>query len=301
MSDELDLQFAHIGLHVGDTKAAAEFFVDRLQLDLLEENADEGDTFLRVATGSRGALSRTRLRFPETRSEVRLIGNPGAPLADGNHANRGTCHVCFYTDDLRSTWGNLEKAGTRLCSTDIIKIRGGVFDGGSCIYCVGPDGFRIEFLEGPAYLDGTLRDPAKVLQVRRANEASHIGLHVRDRDLSLAFYRDLLGIREVAGWLEKTESTRAVIGYPTAELWMSILRLPGTQSFFEIIEYRGVDGVEIDNSLRSNGACHLSFRVSDMSAMLSKLESFGSAILHREDRSVWCEDPDGYRVQFTSE
>lgn len=299
MKGELGLGFDHIGLHVGNLDDAATFFVNHLQLDMLGRG-EERDRFLLTASASTRPLETIRLRFPETRSEVRLIGNPGAPLADADHANPGTCHVCFYTNDLDSTWFLLEQQGTQLCSTGIINIEGGVFDGGKCIYCVGPDGFRIEFLDGPAYLDGSRRDPRAVPLDRRANEASHIGIHVRDRDRSLAFYRDLLGIEEVAGWLEKTQSTRAVIGYPEAALWMSILRLPETQSYLEVIEYRGTSGSPIDNSLRSNGACHLAFRVSSLDRIRSMLNENGTAILSESDNGLWCEDPDGYRVKFST-
>src|SRR5690606_9233832 len=164
---------------------------------------------------------------PETETRIRLVGNRAGPSVDADHKNPGTCHVAFYTHDLDSTWANLAEGGTRLVSTEIVKITGNVFEGGKAIYCVGPNGIRVEFLEGRAYLDGSPRDPAAVPNRQRANEASHLGIHVRDRDRSLAFYRDLLGIEVVAAWLEKTPSTKAVIGYPEAELHMAILRMPG--------------------------------------------------------------------------
>lgn len=302
----LELEFEYIGIHVDNLDNALRFFADYLQLDVLERGEERNPVLLGCA-GVNHPLGLARLRFPETRSEIRLIGNPGAPLADGDHANQGTCHVCFYTGDLDSTWAHLADKGTRLCSSGVIPIKGGVFDGGKCIYCVGPDGFRVEFLDGRAYLDGSVRDPGAVRGDRRANEASHIGLHVRDRDRSLAFYRDALGIEEVAGWLEATASTREVIGYPNASLWMSILRLPGTQSYFEVIEYRGTDGVPIDNSLRSNGACHLSFRVNSLDAVLDRMDKFGALRLDGAPAdaagrpSAWFEDPDGYRVCFVQD
>ncbi len=245
------------------------------------------------------------LRFPETHVTLRLTENPGAPCIDASHKNKGTCHVAFYTDDLDSTWANLEEINTRLVSDRVVEIVGGVFDGGKAIYCEGPDGYRVEFLEGRAYLDGSYRDPDLVPKTSRANEASHMGIHVRDRDRSLAFYRDLVGMEVVHAWLEETASTRSVIGFPEASLNMAILRMPGTQSYFEVIEYQGTDGVPVDTHNRNNGTVHISYEVADLDDMAARLKTFGSPMISDGivtggdgTRSLCCEDPDGIRVQF---
>lgn len=297
MADDLGLRFDHIGMYVNDAEAAGRFYIDHLQMEMAGRDNEANDFLLR-ATGNANPLDRVRLHLPEAQSEVRLIGNPGAPLADANHVNPGTCHLCFYTDDLEQTWAYLERQGTRLISTHIVRLDEGAFDGFRVLYCVGPDGYRVEFLQGPLYLDGSARDASAIPQDQRANETSHVGIQVRDHDRSIAFYRDVLGIEHLAGWLEDTVSTKAVVGYPSAALMLSILRLPGTQSYLEIIEYRGVDKTPIDNSLLSNGACHLTFRVNDLAAIQKRLEASGTSILHVDADHLWCADPDGNRVQF---
>src|SRR5690606_31559035 len=99
-----------------------------------------------------------------------------------------------------------------------------------------------------------------------------------DRDRSLAFYRDLLGIEVVAAWLEKTPSTKAVIGYPEAELHMAILRMPGTHAYFEVIEYQKTDGRPIDTDNGNNGTCHMAFAVDDLDEVHDRLRRFGAPI-----------------------
>lgn len=296
--------FDHIGLYVSNLKKAKAFFVDTLQLDLLRETNQYSPLLDRMIDGTGRQLREAWLRFPETVTQIRLIENTGAPLIDTDHANPGTCHVAFYTDDMVQAWTALERAGARLISTGLVPIIGGVFDGGKAIYCAGPDAYRIEFLEGPAYLDGRPRNalgPTRKL----ANEATHIGIHVRDRDKSLAFYLDLLKMDLVAAWLEKTAPTKAVIGYPEAELNMAILRLPGTHAFFEVIEYQKTNGTPVDTRNHNNGTLHLAFRVNDLEHALGQIHDFGSPMvtdgivtLENDARVFCCEDPDGIRVLF---
>lgn len=306
MTDNLSLRMSHIGLHVADLDAALAFFCDRLQLDLLSRRTGSDPMVAEMVGQKPEALETATLAFPETETRIRLVGNRAGPSVDADHKNPGTCHVAFYTHDLDSTWANLAEGGTRLVSTEIVKITGNVFEGGKAIYCVGPNGIRVEFLEGRAYLDGSPRDPAAVPNRQRANEASHLGIHVRDRDRSLAFYRDLLGIEVVAAWLEKTPSTKAVIGYPEAELHMAILRMPGTHAYFEVIEYQKTDGRPIDTDNGNNGTCHMAFAVDDLDEVHDRLRRFGAPILSGGivdlpdgGRGLWCTDPDGIRVQFT--
>jgi lactoylglutathione lyase len=305
MPTEELLRFRHIGLHVSDLNAALRFFRDGLQLEVLSRGKEDDPMAAAIIGPTSPALDCAILRFPETHVTIRLTENPGAPIVDTEARNPGTCHVAFYTGDLDRTWAHLDENGAHLVSDRVVSIVGGVFDGGKAIYCVGPDGYRIEFLEGPAYLDGSHRDPAAVPNTSRANEASHMGIHVRDRDKSLAFYRDLVGMEVVAAWLEETPSTRSVIGYPEASLNMAILRMPGTQSYFEVIEYQNVGGAPVDTHNSNNGTVHIAYDVSDLDALAQKLETFGSPMvtdgivaLVEGSRGLCCEDPDGIRVQF---
>lgn len=305
MATNQPLAFSHIGLHVRSLEQALSFFVGQLQLEV-ESRGPVDDALVRTLIEEPIApLEGARLRLPRIPASIQLTENRQAPSVDNRHPNPGTCHIAFFTHDLEDTWHSLAGKGCKLVSTGIIPIDTGVFGGGKAIYCVGPEGYRLEFMQGPAYLDGSRRDPDAIPNLQRANETCHIGIQVRDRDRSLAFYRDLLGIESLAEWLEADASTKAVIGLPEAELNMAILRLPGTHACLEVIEYRNTSREPVDTRNRNNGTFHLAFCVPDLHATLQRLTTFGSrllapGILSLPDgrRTLCCEDPDGIRVQF---
>ena len=160
MTTSQRLRFRHIGLHTGDLDAALGFFSERLQLPVLSRGPADDPMLADMVGLPPEQLPTATLRFPETHVTIRLVENRAGARVDADARNQGTCHVAFYTDDLDSTWACLADGGSRLVSEEIVSIVGGVFDGGKAIYCVGPDGFRIEFLEGRGYLDGSTRDPS---------------------------------------------------------------------------------------------------------------------------------------------
>lgn len=301
----------HIGLHVRDLDRSLDFYRGQLGLELVDRRTVDDDG-MRAATGLPAAeLDVAVLRFPETAAYLEVVkyrGAGGTPV-DTTHGNPGTCHVGFYTDDLDETWATLERSGSQLQSTEIVTIEGGVFDGGKVIYCTDPDGIRIELLEGGAYLDGSRRDPHAVPTASRANEASHVGIHIGDLDRSLAFYVDGLGLEVVSRFVARDLGTRKVIGLLEAELNMAILRLPGTSAFFEVIEYQQVDRVRVDPHHANPGTCHLAFYVDDLDRTWAGLRDAGSSLVStgvttlapgvlEGGRTLYCQDPDGIRVQL---
>ncbi|MFA7586879.1 MAG: VOC family protein [Novosphingobium sp.] len=282
------IRFEYIGITVSDIIGAARFFGEGLQLPRLHEGFEEAD-------GTR----RVRFTFPRSGAEVHVLQCLTDKAIDANHANPGTAHIAFYTDDIDKAFADMERHGARLCSDEIVQIVGGVFDGGKALYCAGPDGIRVELMQGPVYLDGTERCDRAELQARNANEATHFGVHVRDRDASLAFWRDLLGMRSVAEWTEASAATRSVIGYPQASLHMAILRLLQTQSFCEVIEYRGTAGQPVERARGKAGAFHFAFSIDavDAADLARKAGALGLECLE-DEAGLSCIDRDGFHIRF---
>ncbi|MEZ5735876.1 MAG: VOC family protein [Novosphingobium sp.] len=289
------IEFAHIGVSVSDIGEASRFFSQGLQLRKCHEGRETG--LLPLANGSGREVQRVRFEFPRSGTEIHLIENGDAEPIDADHANPGTCHIAFYTDNIEKALSGMEACGAVLCSDEIVPIVGGVFDGGKALYCAGPDGIRIELMQGPVYLDGTARENRAELPIQNANEATHFGVHVRDRDVSLKFWRDLCGMSTVAAWTESSPATRAVIGYPDAFLHMAILRLLQTQSFCEVIEYRGVNGTPVDNSIERPGVCHFAFRADNLE-QISSLAIAAGLVCFPTSSGIACFDPDGFFVSF---
>jgi catechol 2,3-dioxygenase-like lactoylglutathione lyase family enzyme len=134
---------------------------------------------------------------------------------------------------------------------------------------------------------------------------THVGIAVSDLDRSMRFYRDLLGFR--------SEHALDVEGEPTDTL----LRLRGTKLH---AEYLSRDGVRIEllhfaspaaparpeRPLNQYGLTHLSFRVTDMDAVLTALRAAGERVLEEtvirfpEWQSAACfvADPDGQLIEL---
>jgi lactoylglutathione lyase len=302
----------HVGLHVRDVDRSLAFYRDQLGLDLVDHGTT-GEPHVGEILGYPGVeLDRALLRLPNTDAYLQLVGyrNVDGTPVDPLHGNPGTCHVAFYTDDLDETWATLEANGSQLQGADITVIEGGVFDGGKVIYCTDPDGIRVEFLEGRAYLDASERDPDAVPKAARANETSHAGIHVSNLDRSLAFWVERLGFEVVAKFVAQDPGTRAVIGLPAADLNMAILRLPGTNAFFEVIEYQNAPGRHpVDPDHANPATCHIALRVDDLDATWAMLQAAGSELVStriveipggrlKGARALYCTDPDGFRVEL---
>ena len=134
---------------------------------------------------------------------------------------------------------------------------------------------------------------------------SHVGIGVSDLERSLRFYRDLLGFTP--------EHALDVEGEPTDTL----LRLRGTKLH---AEYLSRDGVRIEllhfasppapphpeRPMNQYGLTHLSFRVTDMDAVLAGLRDAGERVLEEtiirfpEWKSAACfiVDPDGQLIEL---
>ena len=134
---------------------------------------------------------------------------------------------------------------------------------------------------------------------------THVGIGVSDLQRSLRFYRDLLGFT----WEHELD----VEGEPTDTL----LRLRGTKLH---AEYLTRDGVRIellyfaspaapprpDRPMNQYGLTHLSFRVTDMDAVLEALRAAGERVLEEtvirfpEWQSAACMilDPDGQVIEL---
>jgi catechol 2,3-dioxygenase-like lactoylglutathione lyase family enzyme len=156
-------------------------------------------------------------------------------------------------------------------------------------------------------------------------EMGHFGIHVQDVERSLAFYRDLLGMEQVAYFEESDQTVRDVTGYPDGELKTAHLRVPNSDMFMEIIKYEQPKGTPVDPQPANPGTVHLAFFVDDLQATFDRLIAAGVEPAGRvtdiplslmEERiagetqwpgnlqrliggkAVYIRDPDGIRVEL---
>lgn len=152
---------SHVGIHVRDLAKSLKFYRDELGMEVVAEWVVEDPSTREVIDLPEATLSMAVLRLPGTRAYLEIIEyrNVDKKPVDTFQANPGTCHICFYVDDLDELYNRLIAKGVRAVSRRVVPVKGGPLDGGKCVYMMDPDGIRVEFLESDRYLDGTLRTP----------------------------------------------------------------------------------------------------------------------------------------------
>src|SRR5262249_61627845 len=87
----------------------------------------------------------------------------------------------------------------------------------------------------------TVRSSLGIATASRFGGVNHFGIEVADLDRSVAFYRDLLGLELVTTWVRDQGYIQELVGYPGVELHVAVFRLPLSDVFLEILEYRNVE------------------------------------------------------------
>ena len=100
----------------------------------------------------------------------------------------------------------------------------------------------------------------------------HTGFTVRSIDRSIAFYRDLLGFELVFQWNPQAPYIGELVGYPTVDLHGAILRVPGSDVFLELLEYRNIPEKSVDMANGNIGNGHIAFYVDELAAALREAE-----------------------------
>jgi glyoxylase I family protein len=139
-----------------------------------------------------------------------------------------------------------------------------------------------------------------------------IGLHhstigVGDLDRSLAFYRDLLGLKEVRVWVESDPQVDLIVGLEDAHLKIAHLDTGG--GVVELIEYTRPKGRPISPAFRQCdvGPTHIAFLVDDIEGFYQKLKDVGVKFScpPQERPNGWKAtyffDPDGSTLELLQE
>ena len=136
----------------------------------------------------------------------------------------------------------------------------------------------------------------------------HTGFTVSSLERSLGFYRDLLGLELVFQWNPQAPYLGELVGYPQVDLHAAILRIPGSDTFLELLEYRNVEGVPVDMRNGNVGNGHIAFTVDELDPLWERLAAAGVKSIsppvtptigpNKGGRAVYCIDPDGFRVEL---
>lgn len=136
----------------------------------------------------------------------------------------------------------------------------------------------------------------------------HTGFTVSSLERSLAFYRDLLGLELVFQWNPEAPYLGELVGYAQVDLHAAILRIPGSDTFLELLEYRNVEQQPVDMRNGNVGNGHIAFTVDELDPLFERLAAAGVKSVsppvtptigpNKGGRAVYLIDPDGFRVEL---
>lgn len=142
----------------------------------------------------------------------------------------------------------------------------------------------------------------------KITRAHHTGFTVRSLERSIAFYRDLLGFEVAFQWNPQAPYIRELVGYADVDLHAAVLRIPGSEVFLELLEYRGIPEKTVDMANGNIGNGHIAFNVDELDALYERLTKAGVQSVSKPvtptvgpnagGRAVYLIDPDGFRVEL---
>jgi catechol 2,3-dioxygenase-like lactoylglutathione lyase family enzyme len=122
-------------------------------------------------------------------------------------------------------------------------------------------------------------------------------------DDALAFYHGLLGFAIVSDRISADGGK--FVGVPGAGIRICILEIPDSSVAIELLQYRGADGNAVSTRPIDPGSGHLSFWVSDISAMHRRLVENGVEVISgpvdaaSTRKKFYARDPDGFWLELT--
>lgn len=118
----------------------------------------------------------------------------------------------------------------------------------------------------------------------RARSIDHVSLPVRDLEVAVAFYRDVLGLEPVP---------RPELGIPGA--WLAA----GAAQVHLIATPAGMQ-VDVPPPTLNPAASHVAFAVDDYAAAIARVRERGLEVIETspEAGQLWVRDPDGHVVEL---
>lgn len=299
-----------VTITVSDLDRAVEFYTTVLACRKLDE-IEQASAPLERLTGVFGARTReaTLALGQERLRLVQFLAPEGRPVPPDSRSNdRWFQHIAIVVSDIDRAYAHLRAHRVRHASTGPQTLPPSIpaAAGISAFYFKDPDGHALEIIQFPSGKG----DPRWHVSPRDGElflGIDHTAIVVADTDVSMRFYRDVLGMR-VAGESENAgteqEHLNNVFG---ARLRITALRAasgPGV----ELLEYltpRDGRAAPLDSRLNDLWTWRTELRTEDMSLLARTLR--GAKITHVSpepveslgDTSLTVRDPDGHAITIT--
>lgn len=311
-----------IGITVGDLAREANFFTDVLNFERVGV-ATEPSSALSRTTGLENARAKTaRLRLGSELIELTEYESPrGVAFPPDSRGNdRWFQHIAIVVSDMERAHARVHEKMVRHASKDPQRLPDWNKNaaGIKAFYFRDPEGHFLELIEFPSDKgDPKWRRLAQADPNALFLGIDHTAIVVADTDASLAFYRDLLGLRVVGGSENYGPEQEALNNVPGAHLRITTLRAdhgPGV----ELLQYlaprdgrvfpadarpcdlihwqttlfvRSTDLTE--KSLRTGGYSILSRNTARLQITETATASAGAA-----EAALLVRDPDGHAIRF---
>ena len=300
---------ARVGFTVRDLDASVRFFTEVLDFERVSERELAGEAIERL-TGvfaARVRVARLRLGSEELELSEYLAPSTGRAFPDSTRGNDlWFQHIAIVVSDMEAAYARLRTHHVRHASSGPQRLpdwnpnAGGI----EAFYFRDPDGHFLELIRFPRGKgDPRWQAPRGALFLG----IDHTAIAVRDTEASLAFHRDVLGLR-VAGESEnygsEQERLNAVFGARLRITGLRAARGPGV----ELLEYLAPgDGRARPDDARANDLLfwHTDLSVADARsaerALIragAALDSPGAVELPELGRALSVADPDGHRFRL---
>ncbi len=136
----------------------------------------------------------------------------------------------------------------------------------------------------------------------------HTGFTVSDIERSVAFYRDVLGMRLVRRQTGTAPYLARVTGFDGVRLEIALLQPADGGSMLELLQYVSHPAPATDRATNRPGTGHLCFNVDDLRAAGAALSRRGVTLVsapteitagsHAGGWAVYLRDPDGFTVEL---
>jgi len=295
-----------VGLTVSDADRSADFYARVLSFEKTAEIEQAGEPIEQLE-GVFGARTRTvRVRLGrECLDLTEYLAPRGRPApADARSNDRWFQHVAIVVSDMDRAYAALRSARVEHASTGPQRLpdwnpnAGGI----RAFYFRDPDRHVLEVLQFPRGKGDARWQSADRLFLG----VDHTAIVVGDTDVSLAFYRDMLGLH-VAGtsenWGTEQEHLNNVFG---ARLRITTLR-GATGPGVELLEYPAPrDGRPMPADERANDLIHwqTTLFTSDLGSAARVLRAASVSLSDTRlgySRAFLARDPDGHVLQLASE
>lgn len=140
----------------------------------------------------------------------------------------------------------------------------------------------------------------------------HSGVAVKSLDVSIPFYRDVLGL-ELLGIEEPKKSRGDKLAVPGAFIQTAHFQIPGTDEQIELIEYREPAAMfNYGAPVNTPGCVHIAFRVDNIEEAITRMKEHDVAfcsedyeLIHGGPIDGWkwiyFKDPDGTNMELIEE